>query len=111
MSYTSSTLGLIVISMGAVTYAVRLSLILLLERIEVPSLMQRALRFVPPAVLSAIIFPEIFQPGGTLNLSPANPRLWAGALAALVAWRSKNVLLAIVGGMLALWVLQAVLPR
>jgi branched-subunit amino acid transport protein len=111
MSYTPVTLGLIILSMGAVTYAIRLSLIMLLGRVEVPPLVQRALRFVPPAVLSAIIFPELLQPGGTLNLSLGNPRLLAGALAALVAWRSKNVLLAIALGMLALWILQAVLPR
>jgi branched-subunit amino acid transport protein len=30
-------------------------------------------------------------------------------LAALIAWRTKNVLLAIAVGMLALWILQAVL--
>jgi len=86
--------------------------ILLLGRVPIPPLIRRALRFVPPAVLSALIFPELFlQPGGTLNLSPANPRLLAGALAALVAWRRKNALLAIAAGMLALWILQAVLPR
>jgi branched-subunit amino acid transport protein len=111
MSYTPLTLGLIILSMGAVTYAIRLSLIMLLGRVEVPPLMRRGLRFVPPAVLSAIIFPELLQPGGTLNLSLGNPRLLAGALAALVAWRSKNALLAIALGMLALWTLQAVLPH
>jgi len=111
MRYTPLPLGLIILGMGAVTYAIRLSLILLLGRVGVPHLMQRALRFVPPAVLSAIIFPELLRPGGTLDLSPGNPRLLAGALAALVAWRSKNVLLAIALGMLALWILLAVLPR
>lgn len=110
MSYTPIALGLIILGMGIVTYAIRLSLIMLLERVEVPPLVQRALRFVPPAVLSAIIFPELLRPGGTLNLSPANPRLLAGTLAALLAWRTKNVLLAIVLGMLALWILQATLP-
>jgi branched-subunit amino acid transport protein len=111
MSSTPLTLGLIILSMGVVTYAIRLSLIMLLGRVEVPPFVQRALRFVPPAVLSAIIFPEILRPGGTLNLSLGNPRLLAGALAALVAWRFKNVLLAIALGMLALWILQAVLPE
>jgi branched-subunit amino acid transport protein len=32
-------------------------------------------------------------------------------LAALIAWRTKNALLAIAAGMMTLWVLQAVLPR
>jgi branched-subunit amino acid transport protein len=73
---------------------------MLLGRVEGRPLMRRALRFVPPAVLSALIFPELLLPGGTLDLSPGNPRLLAGALAALIVWRTKNALLAIGIGML-----------
>jgi branched-subunit amino acid transport protein len=102
---------LLLIGMGLVTYAIRLSLIVLIGRVDVPPLIQRALRFVPPAVLSAIIFPELLRPGGTLDLSPGNVRLLAGVLAALVAWRTKNVLLTIGVGMVALWVLQVVIPH
>jgi branched-subunit amino acid transport protein len=77
----------------------------------VPPLIQQALRFVPPAVLSAIIFPELLRPGGALDLSFGNVRLLAGVLAAAVAWRTKNVLLTIGVGMVALWVLQVVMPH
>jgi branched-subunit amino acid transport protein len=101
---------LLLIGMGIVTYAIRLSLIVLIGRVDVPPLIQRALRFVPPAVLSAIIFPELLRPGGTPDLSPGNVRLLAGVLAAGVAWRTKNVLLTIAVGMVALWVLQVVVP-
>jgi branched-subunit amino acid transport protein len=101
---------LLLIGMGIVTYAIRLSLIVLIGRVAVPPIIQRALRFVPPAVLSAIIFPELLRPGGVLDLSFGNVRLLAGVLAALVAWRTKNVLLTIGVGMAALWVLQVVVP-
>lgn len=111
MRATTMALGLIIVGMGVVTYAIRLSLILLLGRFRVPPLVQRALRFVPPAVLAALIFPELLLPGGTLMFSPGNARLLAGLLAGVVAWQSKNVLLTIAVGMAALWVLQAVLPR
>jgi branched-subunit amino acid transport protein len=111
MNAAPVALAAIIVGMGAVTYAIRLSLILLLGRIRVPPLVQRALRFVPPAVLSALILPELLLPGGTLMLSLWNLRLLAGMLAGLVAWRSKNVLLAIAVGMLALWTLRAVLSR
>ena len=111
MSNTPVALGLIILGMGVVTYAIRLSPMMLLGRVEGRPLMRRALRFVPPAVLSALIFPELLLPGGTPALSPENPRLLAGALAALIAWRTKNALLAIAAGMMTLWVLQAVLPR
>jgi len=98
---------LAIIGMGIITYALRLGPIVMLERIEVGGTARRALRFVPTAVLSAIIFPELFMPGGTLDISLGNERLLAGLLAAVVAWRTKNVLWTIVVGMAALWILQA----
>jgi branched-subunit amino acid transport protein len=98
---------LIILGMGLVTYAIRLSLIALLGRMQVPPIVQRGLRFVPPAVLSAIIFPELLRPSGALDISLNNLRLLAGVLAALVAWRTKNVLLTIAVGMAALWILMA----
>ncbi|HLE28323.1 MAG TPA: AzlD domain-containing protein [Anaerolineales bacterium] len=94
-----------ILFMGFVTYTLRLSFIVLLERWEVPPLVQRGLRFVPPAVLSAIIFPEVLRPNGALDLSPGNARLIAGLLATLVAWSTKNMLLTIAVGMGALWIL------
>jgi branched-subunit amino acid transport protein len=93
---------------GILTYAIRLSFILLFGRLEIPPLLQRALRFVPPAVLTAIIFPELLIQDGSLALSPGNARLLAGLLASVVAWRTKNVMLTIVAGMAALYVFQIV---
>jgi branched-subunit amino acid transport protein len=102
---------LLLICMGLVTYAIRLSLIILIGRISLPPIIQWALCLVPPAVLSAIIFPELLMPKGTLDLSFGNLRLLAGTVAAVVAWRTRNVLLTIGVGMVALWVLQAVIPH
>jgi branched-subunit amino acid transport protein len=109
MNVTPLALGFLIAGMGIITYAIRLSLILLLGRLTVPPFVQRALRFVPPAVLSALILPELLLPGGTVMFSLGNPRLLAGVLAGAVAWKSKNVLLAIAVGMVALWTLQALL--
>jgi branched-subunit amino acid transport protein len=103
------TVWLTILGMGVVTYAARLSLIVLLGRMEVPPRLRQALRFVPPAALSAIVFPELLLPGGQLDLSPGNLRLLAGLLSALVAWRTKNILAAIAAGMGTLWMLQALI--
>jgi branched-subunit amino acid transport protein len=54
-------------------------------------------------VLAAIILPGLLSPSGTLLLSLANDRLWAGLLALLVAWRTRSTWLTIAVGMLALW--------
>jgi len=94
---------------GLLTYGIRLSFIALRGRITVPDWFQRALRFVPAAVLSAIIVPGLFDRAGTLDFSVRNPQLWAGILAIAVAWRTKNVLLTIAAGMLALLALQLIL--
>jgi branched-subunit amino acid transport protein len=95
---------------GLVTFAIRLSFIALLGKVEVPPLLTRALRFVPASVLSAIIFPELVMRGGAVDLSPGNARLLAGALAALVALKTRSVAWTIASGMAALWALQAILP-
>ena len=100
-------LWLTVIAMGLVTFAIRFSLIGALGKVTLPPLLVRGLRFVPPAVLTAIIVPELVLPGGQLDLSLSNARLLAGALAALVAWRTKNVILTVIVGMAALWILTA----
>jgi branched-subunit amino acid transport protein len=95
---------LTIILMGLVTYAIRASVIVLLGDAVMPEIIRRALRYVPPAVLSAIIFPELLMPGGHLTFNPAhNPRLVAGVIAALIAWRARSTLLAIAAGMLVLW--------
>jgi branched-subunit amino acid transport protein len=95
--------------MGLVTYAIRLSLIGALGDWQVPPLVARALRFVPPAVLSAIILPELLRPDDRLDLSLSNARLLAGLLAAVIAWRTRNVIVTIVVGMVTLWLLQWVM--
>jgi branched-subunit amino acid transport protein len=99
---------LVILLAGLVTYATRLSFILLLDRIQVPDWFRRGLRFVPVAVLSAIILPELTSPDGSLSLTWRNPQLAAGAVAILVAWRTKNMLLTILAGMAALFIFKAV---
>lgn len=92
---------------GLLTYLIRLSFILLLGKIELPPAFLRALRFVPPAVLSAIIAPELLMHTGQFDLSLGNLRLLSGLLATFVAWRTRNVLISIAAGMALLLILQA----
>jgi branched-subunit amino acid transport protein len=93
---------------GLVTFGMRFSLIYLLAegRFDVPGWMRKALRYVPAAVLSALIFPELLLHEGTLSLSLENPRLLAGLVAILVAWFTKNTLITIITGLVALLLLQ-----
>lgn len=102
------TMWLVILVAGVLTFVIRLSFIVLLERIVVPAWLERALQFVPVAVLSAIIVPEVLQPGGALDLSFGNARLLAAVLAVIVAWRTKNTLLTIAAGMIGLFAFRFV---
>lgn len=94
---------------GVVTFGMRFSLIYLFGRFQIPETMRRALHYVPPAVLSAIIFPELFFKNGMLDISMGNTRLLAGIVAALIAWSTKNTLVTIVAGMVIVLLLQYLL--
>ncbi len=91
---------------GLLTYGMRFSFIYLLGRFEIPETMRSALRFVPPAVLSAIVVPDLLMPSGSLDFSLGNRRLLAGAVAILVAAWTKNTLLTMLVGMIVLLILQ-----
>ena len=100
------TIWLVVLLGGLVTFGMRFSFVWLLGRLEVPETMRRALHYVPPAVLSAIVFPELFLRDGSLDLSLGNSRLLAGLVAIAVAAWTKNSLLTILLGMAALVLFQ-----
>jgi branched-subunit amino acid transport protein len=103
------TLWLVILLAGLLTFGTRLSFILLLNRIKVPGWFMRGLRFVPMAVLSAIILPQLTIRNSSLDISLHNPQLYAGAVAILVAWRTRNVVLTILTGMIALLLFKAIL--
>ncbi|EGR0633411.1 branched-chain amino acid ABC transporter [Vibrio vulnificus] len=67
---------------------------------------QRFLSYASPAVLTAIWAPIVFIPEGELQLSLQNPYLLAALVAALIAWRSKNVLLTTIVSMFLFFILK-----
>jgi branched-subunit amino acid transport protein len=101
------TIWLIMLLGGLITFGMRFSFVYLLGRFEVPTTMRRALHYVPPAVLSAIVFPELFLSENHLDLSLGNTRLLAGLVAIAVAAWTKNSLLTILAGFISLLVFEA----
>jgi branched-subunit amino acid transport protein len=87
---------------GLLTFGMRMSFIYLFGRLQIPETVKRSLRFVPPAVLSAIVAPALLMPDYSMDISLGNFRLMAGVVAILVAWRTRNTLLTILAGMAAL---------
>ena len=99
---------LVILALAAATFATRLSFLGLLAHVELPRLLRRALAYVPPAILAAIIVPQVFPAvNGAPSLDPA--RLLAAVIAFLVAWRTRSTMATVGIGMLALWGLQALL--
>ena len=93
-----SGVWLTVILAGIGTYAMRASFLVFADRLaDVPPSIQRLLRQIPPAALASIVAPALLRPGGELGLW--QPRLAAGLVAALVAWKTRNVALTLVVGM------------
>ena len=91
---------------GIGTYAMRASFLVFAHRLsDVPPGIQRLLRQIPPAALAAIVVPAFMRPDGQLDLW--QPRFLAGVLAALVAWRTKNIALTLVVGIAVVMLVEA----
>ena len=103
------TLWVVIVAVGAINYASRLSFIAFFARRTMPPLLARALRYVPPAMLMALIVPMVVAPAG--GIEAINPRIPAAIVAGVVAWFTRSSLKTMVAGMAALWLLQAALAR
>jgi branched-subunit amino acid transport protein len=90
---------------GVGTFAMRASFLAFADRLaDVPPSVQRLLRQIPPAALASIVLPALLGPEGSVDLT--HPRFAAGLVAALVAWRTRNVALTLTVGMAAVMLLQ-----
>lgn len=89
---------LIILGMFVVTFGVRFILFARAHKVVMPVFVERALKFVPVAVLTAIIIPMIFMTDNQVNISLGNPWL-IGAFTAFAVgiWRQHQLLTIFVG--------------
>jgi len=97
----------VIFAVGALHYLSRLSFIAFFASREMPPLLARALRFVPAAMLTALVIPMVLTPSVAGSLQGVNPRIPAAIVAAVVAYFTRSTLATLSLGMIALWVLQA----
>ncbi|TMS56474.1 AzlD domain-containing protein [Imbroritus primus] len=105
MSDTLTLLGVFAMA-GAATSLTRLSFIALEGKLRLPAWFRHALQFVPAAILTALITPDLLLRNGALALGFDNHRLLAAIVAVVVAAWSRSVGLTIAIGMGVLILLE-----
>jgi branched-subunit amino acid transport protein len=96
--------------MAIVTVLIRYPALALSGRLKLSPQFLRALNYVPPVVLTAIVVPAVLMPtGNSLDLSHSNARLIGAIVAVLVGVWRQNLLWTIGMGMLAFFGWQGVL--
>jgi branched-subunit amino acid transport protein len=91
---------ILIAAMAAVTFPVRYSFYALGGRLAFPPLARRALRYVPVAVLTAIVAPMVLLPDGAhWQLSWRNAWLLGALASGLIAWWFNHLLASIAGGL------------
>jgi branched-subunit amino acid transport protein len=95
---------LLVACMALVTFSIRYGLLALSGRIQLSPTLVRALAYVPPVVLTAIVVPAVvFPDGDSLALGWQNARLVGAIAAVALALGFKNLLLTVAGSMATFW--------
>jgi branched-subunit amino acid transport protein len=98
----------VALGIGAGTLLIRYSFILIMDKVTLPDLVHRMLRFIPASVLPALIFPAVFlHQSGDAVAWAGMERTAAWLAAVLIAWKTRNILATIAAGMAVLWLLKA----
>ena len=96
----------VVVIVGALNYLSRLSFIAFFAKRAMPPVLARALKYVPAAMLTALVLPMIVSAPSLHSI--ATPRVIAALFAGGIAFVTRNTLATVAAGMGALWLLQAV---
>ncbi len=96
---------LLILAMGAITYATRVTSFAVLRLTGMPAWLRRAVRYVPVGVLVALILPTLLIQDDRLALHLGNHYLIAGVFTAFVAWKTKNVAVTVGLGLAAVFAL------
>jgi branched-subunit amino acid transport protein len=105
-----TTILITLVGMAAVTYLPRLIPAWVLRDKQLSPFLIAWLRYVPVAVLAALLLPSLLIEGDQINFSASNLYLWAAIPAGLVAWKKKSLFGTVVVGMLVIaiarWIIR-----
>ena len=94
-----------IIISGVITYLIRVSTLVFVQRKMISEELRVVLSYVPSAVFPAIIFPAVFLDETLTLVEPSDPKVIAAFVAIIVGYLSKNVIATIVSGMISYWTL------
>lgn len=100
-----SEIFFIIAGMALVTFATRFSCVALFRQTGMPDWLERWLKHIPTAILTALIVPALVMPKGHIDISFTNHYLLAGLIAAFAAYKTRNIITTLslgMGTMLAL---------
>jgi branched-subunit amino acid transport protein len=97
-----NTTWIIIIGMMLVTFLPRVMPILLLPGRKIPKIIERWLSLIAPAVLSALLLPELLldRSGQEVALSFFNLYIFAAIPTFLVVWKTKSLFGSVAIGMI-----------
>lgn len=96
----------LIFGMFIITFAIRFVMFAFAGKISFPNWLAKSLKFVPPAVLTAIIIPAVVMPNGVIELTLKNNYLIAALFAFIIALVTKSLLKTIGLGMAFFLILQ-----
>jgi branched-subunit amino acid transport protein len=91
---------LIILGMTLVTYLPRLLPMMFLSSSSLPSIVISWLRYIPIAVLAAMLAPSLLFHNQRLSLGRDNPFFWGAFPTFLVAWKTRSLFGAVITGMI-----------
>jgi branched-subunit amino acid transport protein len=94
--YQEIFLLIVIISMMAVTFALRL-IPLHMRPERMPNFINSVIEYIPAAVISSITIPELFFPHNS-TFVPLNASILAAVPVGIAAWYSKNLILSVLVG-------------
>ena len=100
---TSLEISALLVGMGLVTLGTRGFFMFLGDRVRMPELILRSIRYAPLAAIVAILAPEIVMPNGAAEISQFNwaiPQIWAGLAAFVTFTWLRSMLPTLIIGML-----------
>ena len=80
----------------------------MLSKTEAPEWFMRWLKYIPVAVLSALLVPEILVSENVVNLSLTNKKLLAAIPCFLIAYKTKNLFITVITGIIAMLILNLI---